>query len=453
MAFKSIFKTKSLVPKITKVSSSIFGRRSTSNPILTPSGTPVSQTLVETNNILQEIQKQLALDFAYRIAQEEDEIKNIRKTTATMKGGKIGGGEKDTKLGGGIGKVFQTVTAPVRGVFSRILGFFGWLAAGFVVNKGLKWLSDNPDRIDKIVNAVTKHWRLIAGLVIGGVIFNTVSNLLGTVVMLRGAFNLLKNIVRFPFRGRTVGPTAGGTGGTGGTLKRGLSKRRLSNLNASHARNIAGTANIGDKARLIRHGFIKVPFLSKFLSKTKGMGGSFGGSGTNIVLSSIDGIFNYFDRIGSGQSKQKAIAGSGARTTGNILGWKTGVLMGGKLGALGGPAAPFTVPAGAIIGGFITSIGLSTLFENIMDKVSDNIGWGNNQLSQVGVSDHEKLFHNRKRGGNVSVVDLGTTDESDSNSYGPSGQAAMVTTFSSEDLTNHSLAYSALGLGIFNKAV
>ena len=77
MAFKSIFKTKSLLPKITKVSSSIFGRRSTANPILTPSGTPVSETLVETNRILEEIQKQLALDFAYRIAQEEDEIKNI----------------------------------------------------------------------------------------------------------------------------------------------------------------------------------------------------------------------------------------------------------------------------------------------------------------------------------------------------------------------------------------
>ena len=104
MAFKSIFKTKSLLPKITKVSSSIFGRRSTANPILTPSGTPVSETLVETNRILEEIQKQLALDFAYRIAQEEDEIKNIRKTTSTMKGGKIGAdGAKDTKLGGGIG--------------------------------------------------------------------------------------------------------------------------------------------------------------------------------------------------------------------------------------------------------------------------------------------------------------------------------------------------------------
>ena len=191
MAFKSIFKTKSLLPKITKVSSSIFGRRSTANPILTPSGTPVSETLVETNRILEEIQKQLALDFAYRIAQEEDEIKNIRKNTAIMKGGKIGGGEKDTKLGGGIGKVFQTVTAPVKGIFSRILGFFGWLAAGFVVNKGLKWLSDNPERIDKIVNIVSKHWGLITGLVIGGVILDTVLRLAGTISLLKGALGLL----------------------------------------------------------------------------------------------------------------------------------------------------------------------------------------------------------------------------------------------------------------------
>ena len=40
-------------------------------------------------------------------------------------------------------------------------------------------------------------------------------------------------------------------------LKKGLSNRSISNLNASHARNIAGTANLGDKLRLIRRGFLK----------------------------------------------------------------------------------------------------------------------------------------------------------------------------------------------------
>ena len=443
MAFKSIFKTKSFLPKITKVSSSIFGRRSTANPILTPSGTPVSQTLVETNNILQEIQKQLALDFAYRIAQEEDEIKNIRKTTSTMKGGKIGAdGAKDTKLGGGIGKVFQTVTTPIKGVFSRILGFFGWLAAGFVVNKGLKWLSDNSGRVDKIVNIVSKHWKLIAGLVIGGIIFNTVSNLLGTVVMLRGAFNILKNIGGLPFRGRSTGTTGGGTTG-GGNLKKGLTNKQLSRLNASHARNIAGTANIGDKARLIRRGFTKVPVISSLLSKMKGTRPKMGGGGrVGPILMTIDGIFNYFDRINSGQSQQKAVSGTGARLLGTGLGWKGGA-------AIGTAIAP---GIGTIIGGVLGSLGTSMLFENVMDKVSDNMALGDNQLSQVGVSDHEKLFHNRKRGGNVSVVDLGTTDDSGSSSFGPSGEAAMASTFSSQDLSNMSLAHAANGYGLFNRA-
>jgi hypothetical protein len=443
VAFKSIFKTKSFLPKITKVSSSIFGRRSTANPILTPSGTPVSQTLVETNNILQEIQKQLALDFAYRIAQEEDEIKNIRKTTSTMKGGKIGAdGAKDTKLGGGIGKVFQTVTTPIKGVFSRILGFFGWLAAGFVVNKGLKWLSDNSGRVDKIVNIVSKHWKLIAGLVIGGIIFNTVSNLLGTVVMLRGAFNLLKKIGGLPFRGRSTGTTGGGTTG-GGNLKKGLTNKQLSRLNASHARNIAGTANIGDKARLIRRGFTKVPVISSLLSKMKGTRPKMGGGGrVGPILMTIDGIFNYFDRINSGQSQQKAVSGTGARLLGTGLGWKGGA-------AIGTAIAP---GIGTIIGGVLGSLGTSMLFENVMDKVSDNMALGDNQLSQVGVSDHEKLFHNRKRGGNVSVVDLGTTDDSGSSSFGPSGEAAMASTFSSQDLSNMSLAHAANGYGLFNRA-
>ena len=442
MAFRSIFKTKSLLPKITKVSSSIFGRRSTANPILTPSGTPVSETLVETNRILEEIQKQLALDFAYRIAQEEDEIKDIRKTTATIKGGKIGGGEKDTKLGGGIGKVFQTVTAPVKGIFSRILGFFGWLAAGFVVNKGLKWLSDNSGRVDKIVNIVSKHWKLIAGLVIGGIIFNTVSNLLGTVVMLRGAFNLLKKIGGLPFRGRSSGTTGGGTTG-GGNLKKGLTNKQLSRLNASHARNIAGTANIGDKARLIRRGFIKVPVISSLLSKMKGTRPKMGGGGrVGPILMTIDGMFNYFDRINSGQTQQKAVSGTGARLLGTGLGWKGGA-------AIGTAIAP---GIGTIIGGVLGSLGTSMLFENVMDKVSDNMALGDNQLSQVGVSDHEKLFHNRKRGGNVSVVDLGTTDDSGSSSFGPSGEAAMASTFSSQDLSNMSLAHAANGYGLFNRA-
>ena len=222
-----------------------------------------------------------------------------------------------------------------------------------------------------------------------------------------------------------------------------MTNKQLSRLNASHARNIAGTANIGDKARLIRRGFIKVPVLSSLLSKMKGTRPKMGGGGrVGPILMTIDGIFNYFDRINSGQSQQKAVSGTGARLLGTGLGWKGGA-------AIGTAIAP---GIGTIIGGVLGSLGTSMLFENVMDKVSDNMALGDNQLSQVGVSDHEKLFHNRKRGGNVSVVDLGTTDDSGSSSFGPSGEAAMASTFSSQDLSNMSLAHAANGYGLFNRA-
>ena len=440
MAFKSIFKTKSLVPKITRISSSIFGgRRPTDAPLLTPSGTPVSETLVETNNILQEIQKQLALDFAYRIAKEEDEIKNIRKTTATMKGGKIGGGEKGTKLGGAIGKVFQTVTAPVRGIFSRILGFFGWLAAGFVVNKGLKWLSDNPEKIDKITNAITKHWGLIAGLVIGGVIFSTVNNLLGAVFLLRTGFNILRTIGGLPFRGRTPG---GGTPG-GGNLKKGLSNKELSNLNRSHGKNIAGTANIGDKARLLRHGFIKPPaIISKFLNKTKGVRAKIpGGGSVGPILRTVDGIFNYVERMQSGQSQQKAISGTGARVLGTGLGWKGGALVGT---AIGGPGI------GTLIGAIIGSVGTSMLFENVMDKVSDSIGWGGNKLSHGEINNHENLFHNRMEGSeNTTVIYEKPEYESPPSGGDSSNVANQPSTVPADDSSNPNIKWMKGKLEIY----
>ena len=54
-------------------------------------------------------------------------------------------------------------------------------------------------------------------------------------------------------------------------------------------------------------------------------------------------------------------------------------------------------------------------------------------------------------GGNVKVIDEGTTNELGSG-FGPSGEAAMAMTFSSEDLSNLSLAHSASGLGLHNRA-
>ena len=445
MAFKSIFKTKSLLPKITKVSSSIFGRRSTANPILTPSGTPVSETLVETNRILEEIQKQLALDFAYRIAQEEDEIKDIRKTTATIKGGKIGGGEKDTKLGGGIGKVFQTVTAPVKGIFSRILGFFGWLAAGFVVNKGLKWLSDNPERIDKIVNIVSKHWGLITGLVIGGVILDTVLRLAGTISLLKGALGLL---------GIGAGAKALGAAGTVAAAKRTGLFTKLSRRGVTTTR--TGTRFRGVDAAfgtnpIPQFSRTKTP-LSRFLQKqrvtSKLLARNLRLPKTRIgggLFSLLMGGLEYKGRMDEGQSHLQAGMGTGGTIGGGMIGAKGGAMAGASIGAMfGGVGA---VP-GAVIGGLIGGIAGSWLGGRAMDAVSG--ADAGNQLSQRELNRHEKLFHDKSnRGGNVSMINLGETNEGSPGSFGPSGDAEVVNTFSSQDLGNLSVDYMKGSLGIY----
>jgi len=437
VAFKSIFKTKSLVPKITKISSSIFGRRSTPTPILTPSGTPVSETLVETNRILEEIQKQLTLDFAYRIAKEEDEIKTIRKNTAIMKGGKIGGGEKDTKLGGGIGKVFQTVTAPVKGVFSRILGFFGWLGAGFIVNKGLKWLSDNPERIDKIVNFVSKHWKLIAGLVVGGVILNTVANLIGTISLLKGALGLL-------------GIGAGAKGAVAAGNKTGfftkLSRRGVTTTKTGTR--FSGMP--GTSPKITQFSRTKTP-VSRFLQKqrvtSKLLGRNLRLPKTRIgggLFSILMGGLEYKGRLDEGQSHLQAGMGTAGTIGGGIAGSKAGAMAGAAIGAMfGGVGA---VP-GAIIGGLIGGIGGSWLGGRAMDAVSGaNAG---DQLSQKELNRHENLFHNtQRRSGNVSMINLGETTEG-GRQFGPSGEAEVVSTFSSEDLGNISVNYMRMELGVY----
>ena len=439
MAFKSIFKTKSLLPKITKVSSSIFGRRSPDSPILTPSGTPVSETLVETNNILQEIQKQLALDFAYRIAKEEEEIKNIRKTTSTMKGGKLGGGEKDTKLGGGIGKVFQTVTAPVRGIFSRILGFFGWLAAGFVVNKGLKWLSDNPGRVEKVVNFISKHWGLITGLVIGGVILDTVLRLAGTISLLKGALGLL-------------GIGAGARGAVAAGNRTGLFTKlsRWGVKTTKTGTRFGGMPGINPIQQFTR---TKTP-LSRFLQRQRVTSNllartlrlprtRIGGGLFSILMGGLE----YKGRLDEGQSHLQAGMGTAGTIGGGMAGAKGGAMAGAAIGAMfGGVGA---VP-GAVIGGLIGGIGGSWLGGRAMYAVSG--ADAGNQLSQQELNRHENLFHDRSNnmGGKVNVYNI--NDQADLPSFATPGEGSNEGEFpnpSPEDNSNPNIASTQSNLGIY----
>lgn len=169
---------------------------------------PIEQTLVETNNILVEIQKQLSLDFAYRIAKEEDEVKKIRSAIDKRRRGKAEeGAETVNKLGSKIGKTVDKIIAPTKNIFDRILQFFGALVGGFLINQGLKWLS-KPGSIEKIqgfFDFLSKHANTIL-MVIGGVL------VLRVVRKITRLYRLLRGIARFA-TGRGFGRGGGSSGG------------------------------------------------------------------------------------------------------------------------------------------------------------------------------------------------------------------------------------------------
>ena len=175
MAFSSkIFNIgKSISGKITSVSSSIFKRRPlNTDTFLKPNTTPIEETLIETNSILSEIQKQLALDFAYRIAKEDDELKGLQKSSE----------ERDSiskKLGvssSPLGKITNKVVSPIKNIFQSIFKFLLWIGAGFVVNKFLtdpSWQKVGGN----FLKWVQKHWKWITGIGMGVTILSAVGKL------------------------------------------------------------------------------------------------------------------------------------------------------------------------------------------------------------------------------------------------------------------------------------
>jgi hypothetical protein len=143
----------------------------------------VYETLVETNRILVEIQKQLALDFATRIVERKDKIrdKKIRaeKDKISKKEQSI---ESVNKLSERIGGFFDKVTAPAKSIFQKLLDFFGIIVTGLVVNNAFNWLSDDKNRktLENVLNSIGKYWKEIVGVLIGLKVVSTIVKLYTT---------------------------------------------------------------------------------------------------------------------------------------------------------------------------------------------------------------------------------------------------------------------------------
>ena len=244
--------------------SSIFRKSTPDTAIDQSPNTSLGESLIETNRILVEIQNQLALDFANRITKESEEINKIKVSSKKAKQAEAERSVEGKKLGSVIGKTFDKVVSPIKGIFGRLLGFFGWIGAGFLGNKGLDWLSKNTDKVGKFFNTITKNWKLIAGLVVGGIILKTVADLYLLFKSIRGLASAI-GLGRVFGGKRTTGGSDTTEKSTTGLGKVGKpwwdtpkGRTALSNLNDSNSRFIAGKANFGDKLRLFRRGRIGV---------------------------------------------------------------------------------------------------------------------------------------------------------------------------------------------------
>ena len=130
-----------------------------------------AESLTQTNEILIEIQKQLAFDFANRIAEEKEAIKKIKAEESRRRFGEEEKAVEGTnKIKKGLFGAFNKVIAPARGIFDKLFEFFSILLTGFLGNKAFDWLKnpENREKITSILNWIGKNWKLLTGLFVIG---------------------------------------------------------------------------------------------------------------------------------------------------------------------------------------------------------------------------------------------------------------------------------------------
>ncbi len=171
-----------------------------------------SDALTETNRILVEIQNQLSLDFANRIVEKQQALRDYKQKISRERASKKEQAiESIGKFGSNIVKAFDKVAAPAKGIFQRILDFFSIIVTGLVVNNAFNWLSkkENREKLAKFFGFLANHWKELL------VVFGTYK-LLRLVLKIKKILDLFKRKPpRPPGGGGRGGRGPGGGGGPG----------------------------------------------------------------------------------------------------------------------------------------------------------------------------------------------------------------------------------------------
>ena len=131
--------------------------------------TKVNESLSEVNNILTDIGSALALDFANRISNEQEEAKEQSAERQKKKVKKEESFLEKTrnKVSEKITSTASAVMKPVRGIFERLKSFALNVGAGILANAALTWLQDpeNQQKLMGIFDTLKEHWKwVLAGI-------------------------------------------------------------------------------------------------------------------------------------------------------------------------------------------------------------------------------------------------------------------------------------------------
>lgn len=137
----------SFAPKSTFDEQSITKPSTIEDSEQTSRASSVEQTLVETNRILVEIQKQLALDFAMRIAEEKEKNASLKEQKSRRKFAlKESSIESVNRIGNIVKSGADKVLAPVKSAFDKIIEFVSLIGMGIGANAVFNWLSDDGNK-------------------------------------------------------------------------------------------------------------------------------------------------------------------------------------------------------------------------------------------------------------------------------------------------------------------
>jgi hypothetical protein len=158
----------------------------------------IENTLSETNKILVDIQKQLALDFSTRIADEKEKNKTLKEQKSKRKFAlKEGSLESVKKIGSIVKSGASAVLSPVESAFDKIIEFITLIGAGVAANTVFNWLSDegNKKTLMGWFDWIKENWQWTAAAVGAIALLPLIATIGGILGPIGALFGLLASAV------------------------------------------------------------------------------------------------------------------------------------------------------------------------------------------------------------------------------------------------------------------